>query len=147
MSTAEANALQDRINRGIPLSAAMGYRISVLDDNSIVVQAPLAPNINVHGTGFAGSLYALGILTAWGLCTHLINRAGLAADLVVAEAQIRYLSPVHGEIRCRCMVDDAVAKAFIQRLRDKRRSRLRLQVGIDEGPAAKIDAMMHASIT
>ncbi len=147
MSAAEAIALQGRINQGIPLSAAMGYRISALGDTSILVQAPLAPNVNVHGTGFAGSLYALGILTAWGLCAHLIGRAGLDADLVVAEATIRYRAPVRGAIDCRCELDHAEARAFIAGLREKRRARVLVRVRIGDGPAATLEALMHASIS
>jgi len=76
--------LQRRIHAGIPLSRAINFWVTTLGDTVIEVEAPLAPNINVHGTGFAGSLYALGILTAWGLCSHLIHQAELAADLVEA---------------------------------------------------------------
>ena len=96
MSTAEALELQRLIRATIPLSEAMGYRITELSDTRIRVEAPPEPNINIHGTGFAGSLYALGILTAWGLCSHVVTAAGLDAELVVAEANIRYRAPVRG---------------------------------------------------
>ena len=62
-----AAALEQRIHAGIPLSRSVQFHIAELDGQSIRVAAPLAPNINVHGTGFAGSLYALGILTAWAM--------------------------------------------------------------------------------
>ena len=54
-----ATQLQALINRSILLSEAMGYEIRALDARAITVGAPLAPNINIHGTGFAGSQYAL----------------------------------------------------------------------------------------
>ena len=54
MSTAEAIELQRRIHGAIPLSEAMSYRITELADTRITVEAPLGPNINIHGTGFAG---------------------------------------------------------------------------------------------
>lgn len=145
MSDAAA-ALQAKINQSIPLSAAMGYRISELADTRILVTAPLAPNVNIHGTGFAGSIYAVGILTAWGLCAHLIERAGLDAELVVAEASIRYRAPIRGDIRCRCEAPDNTAQVFTGRLADKGRSRILLEVEVGDGPAATIDALMHASL-
>jgi thioesterase domain-containing protein len=138
--------LQAKINRRIPLSEAMGYRITELDASHIVVSAPLAPNINIHGTGFAGSLYALGILTAWGLCAHLIANAGIDADLVVVQASIRYRVPVRGDILCRCEILDDDAAAFVGALADTGRSRIVLEVAIGDGPAAKIEATMHANI-
>jgi len=146
MSDKARTELQARINRSIPLSEAMGYRITELDDSHIAVSAPLAPNINIHGTGFAGSLYALGILAAWGLCAHLIARAGIDADLVIAQAAIRYRTPVRGDILCRCEVEGEAAKAFVEALREKGRSRIELKVAVGDGPAVRIEATMHASL-
>ncbi|MGB5199058.1 MAG: YiiD C-terminal domain-containing protein [Sedimenticolaceae bacterium] len=145
MNAAAAKDLEDKILHGIPLSRAMGYRVTELGDTRISVAAPLAPNRNVHDTGFAGSLYALGILTAWGLCAHVIARAGLEADLVVAEATIRYRAPVCADIVCRCSLTDEVAQAFVDELATKGRSRTALDVVIGDGPAAMIEAVMYAS--
>ena len=123
----------------------MGYRITELTDRQICVAAPLMPNRNIHGTGFAGSLYGLGILTAWGLCAHIIARARLDGDLVVAEAAIRYRAPVRGDIDCRCSITVDAAQRFINELTAKGRARVALEVAIGEGPAAVIQAGMHAS--
>ena len=125
----------------------MGYRITELTDRRISVTAPLAPNRNIHGTGFAGSLYGLGMLAAWGLCAHIIARAGLDADLVVVEATIRYRAPVRGDIACHCSITDDGAQAFIDHLAAKRRARVALEVEIGDGPAAVIHAMMYARQT
>ncbi len=125
----------------------MGYRITELTDRRISVTAPLAPNRNIHGTGFAGSLYGLGMLAAWGLCAHIIARAGLDADLVVVEATIRYRAPVRGDIACHCSITDDAAQAFIDDLAAKRRARVALEVAIGDGPAAVIHAMMYARQT
>ncbi|MCB1802670.1 MAG: YiiD C-terminal domain-containing protein [Gammaproteobacteria bacterium] len=141
-----ADALESRIHAGIPLSAAMRFRIVSLQEHAIAVSAPLAPNVNVHGTAFAGSLYAVGILTAWGLAAHLIDRAGLGADLVVAEATIRYRAPVEGDIVSRCSVDPAAAGEFTGRLASDGRARLALTVVLGEPPAATILATMHARL-
>ena len=91
MNLTAVEELQHRVYAGIPLSQTMGFRITALADTQIAVEAPLEPNINVHGTGFAGSLYALGILTAWSLASHIIANNGLVAELVVAEASISFL--------------------------------------------------------
>ena len=145
MNIAAATDLQAKIHRAIPLSQSMGYRITELADTRIGVAAPLAPNRNIHGTGFAGSLYALGILTAWGLCAHVIARAGLDADLVVAEATIRYRAPVRGDIVCRCSLTDEAVHSFVAELVAKGRARTTLDVAIGDGPAAMIEAAMYAS--
>ena len=43
----------------IPLSKAMDMRIVDFADNTLTCCASLAPNVNVHGTAFAGSSYAV----------------------------------------------------------------------------------------
>ena len=92
--------LQDKIRSGIPLSEKMEFDIADLTPQSIRVRAPLPPNVNVHGTGFAGSIYAIAVLAGWALCTHIMNVRGMAGDLVVASAKIRYRAPVTGDISC-----------------------------------------------
>ena len=143
MSSAPSTDLQQRIHQTIPLSRAMGYRITELADTRITVEAPLGPNVNLHGTGFAGSLYALGILTAWGLCAHVTARAGLEAELVVTEATIRYRAPIRGDIVCRCAAKETALRAFVDDLATQDRSRVTLEVAIGDGPAALIRAVMH----
>ena len=141
----DAAALQAKIHSTIPLSAAMGYEIVELDDARIVVEAPLEPNINIHGTGFAGSLYSLGVLSAWALCNHLIEEAGLDAELVIAEADIRYRAPIRGRIRCCCRLNPNQIQDLVADLRIRGRARIQVEVDIGEEPAAQIQATLHAS--
>lgn len=147
MTSADAAALQHEIHAGIPLSQAMGFGITELDGHAISVAAPLAPNVNVHSTGFAGSLYALGILTGWGMVRHLIRRRGLNAELVVAEAGIRYRAPVRGDITCRCAVPQGQAEAFIVQLESEGRARLVIEVSIGRAGAVRLTATMAAKVT
>ena len=44
----------------------MGYEIRAPRCQGDHGGGATGPNINIHGTGFAGSQYALGILAAWG---------------------------------------------------------------------------------
>ena len=146
MTSADAAALQQEIHAGIPLSQAMGFAVTELDSHTISVAAPLAPNVNVHSTGFAGSLYALGILTGWGMVHHLIRRRGLTAELVVAQAGIRYRAPVRGDITCRCTVPQRQAEAFVARLASAGRARLEIEVSIGRARAAHLNATMAARV-
>lgn len=109
-----ATALQQKIRRAIPLSDAMQFSIRDLSLNAIRVTAPLEPNINIHGTGFAGSIYSLGVLTGWTLCTHIMDELGIEAELVVARAEIRYRAPVNGELECSCACSAAQRESFRQ---------------------------------
>lgn len=147
MNTTAAADLQRRITQYIPLSNAMDYGIVSLDDRRITVEAPLQPNSNIHGTGFAGSIYALGILTAWALCTHIAAQAGLEADLVVSKACIGYRVPIRGDIVCRSALTPAQVRGFVEDLASQGWARVALKVTVGDGPAAEIDALMHASRT
>ena len=144
MTADVAAKLERRIHQAIPLSRGMGYRIRTLSETRIIVDAPLEPNINVHGTGFAGSLYALGILAAWGLCDHILSQGGQDAELVVAEAEIKYRAPVCGDIVCECCVDADDGRAFVAALAMHGRARLSTEVCIGEKSKAVIRALMFA---
>jgi len=147
MSSEAATALQEKIHRTIPLSRAMAYRIVKLGGDHIIVEAPLEPNVNIHGTGFAGSIYSLGMLSAWALGNHIIDLAGLHAALVVAEANIRYRAPIRETIRCRCVLDDDQAQSFVSELRNKGKARMDVGVEIGSQPAAVLQASLHASLS
>ena len=146
MSDDARTRLLETIHRTIPLSRAMGFDIVELGPHGICVEAPLEPNVNIHGTGFAGSLYALGALTAWAMGTHLIENAQLDAELVIARAEINYRQPVTGRIRCTARPADSAAASFTRELVANGRSRLPIEVSIADG-AALVAAQLHARLT
>ena len=136
-----AVSLQQKIRSTIPLSEAMQFSIIELEPRSIVVEAPLEPNINIHGTGFAGSLYSIAVLTGWALCTHIMSLRGMSGELVVGKAEIKYRSPVTGNIRCRTFVSEAECEAFESTFTSANKGRLVLDVEIGEF----VDAILHGS--
>lgn len=92
----------------IPLSQFMQLDIQHFDGNEIRCQAPLAPNINLHQTMFAGSIYSLATLTGWGLLYMQLQAAGLHGDQVLAEASVRYKSPVADQPQARCYLHNCI---------------------------------------
>ncbi|QSX29893.1 thioesterase domain-containing protein [Shewanella cyperi] len=80
----------------IPVSEFMQIRPQQFDGEQLTVAAPLAPNINLHQTMFAGSIYTLLTLTGWGLLWLMQRSHELHGDIVLADAHIRYLAPVTG---------------------------------------------------
>jgi len=136
--------LQQKIKTGIPLSEAMQFNIAELTENSILVQAPLAPNINVHGTGFAGSIYSVAVLSGWALCTHIMDMRGMKGDLVVASAEIKYRAPVKGQIVCRSEVSETHSAEFYDNFRDRGKGRLCLTVEVGDAPEAVLEGVYYA---
>ena len=99
--------LQQNWQQQIPLSDFMQLTIARFDGTELRCEAPLAPNINLHGTMFAGSIYSLATLTGWGLLHLQLQSLALEADLVLADASIRYRRPVKYQPQARCSLINA----------------------------------------
>ena len=136
--------LEQIILQSIPLSNSLGFKLRNLTQDSIIVDAPLEPNLNIHGTAFAGSIYSIGVLTAWGLTTHIISQAGIVADLVIAKASIRYRKPVIDSIQCACSISQSQRKRFLTSLQNANHGNLNLKVEVGNDSQASLDAIMIA---
>jgi len=139
-----ARELTQKIRDAIPLSESMQFTIDRLELDEIRVTAPLSPNINIHGTGFAGSIYSLAVLTGWALCTHIIDELGLDAELVVARAEIAYRAPVKGDLDCRTGTDAAQRAAFLHAFRERGKAKLVLDIAVGDLPQANLHATFVA---
>ena len=98
---------QALVAQHIPLTQAMGWKIERLQPWTIATRAPLKNNINIHQTGFAGSLYALAMATGWTLVQYWLDQNRLGNTLVAGEGNIRYLRPATGEIYCEACIEHA----------------------------------------
>jgi thioesterase domain-containing protein len=111
-----AKELESTWHRDIPLAAALGVEVASYTDDELVVRAALAPNVNMHGTAFAGSLYSICALTGWGMIWLKLRDRALAGHIVLAEARIRYRRAVDESIVCRCRFDAALAQQSFEQL-------------------------------
>ena len=139
-----AEALTRKIHESIPLSRAMQFSIDLMDQDSIHVSAPLEPNVNIHGTGFAGSIYSLAVLTGWSLCTHIMDELVMDGDLVVGNAEISYLAPVTGDLQCHCQATAGQRQAFSQQFLERGKGRLALEISVGDLPQAVLKATFVA---
>jgi thioesterase domain-containing protein len=78
----------------IPVSEFMQITPVSFINNKLLVTAPLGPNLNLHQTMFAGSIYTLMTLTGWGMVWLQLKLAGIDGDIVLADAKIKYHAPV-----------------------------------------------------
>lgn len=115
----------------IPLSQYMQMHIDSFDGNTLYCSAPLAPNINLHQTMFAGSIYALATLTGWGMLYLQLRALGLAGDQVLADASIKYLRPVSKQPQARCVLQHCVGE--LDALSQGRKVRQQIKVEILSG--------------
>lgn len=112
----------------IPLSQYMQINISDFNGYRLSCSAPLAPNINLHQTMFAGSIYTLATLTGWGMLYMQLQALGLQGAQVLAHADIRYLRPVDSEPEARCQLLDCIGD--LGPLAQGKKVRQRIRVGI-----------------
>ena len=144
-----AEYLQRRIDREIMLAKPMGIIVEAANDAALILRAPLAPNANHKGTAFGGSLYSLAVLTGWAWLTRFLVTRKLDAQAVIQESSMRFLKPVHGEMRaCLEIPDDAEVRKFQRMLVRADRGRIRLQVKMHEGSvlATVFDGLFAAAM-
>jgi thioesterase domain-containing protein len=134
-----AAELERTWHRDIPLAAAMQLEVAERSDDELLVRAPLAPNVNVHGTAFAGSLYSICVLTGWGAVWIALRQHALPGRIVVASARIEYRKAVAGDIICCCRLPAAARREAAEQLAATRRATLPLECSIDASGARAVD--------
>ena len=115
----------------IPISQYMQLEIDAFDGNRLVCKAPLPPNINLHQTMFAGSIYSLATLTGWGMLYLQLRQHGLAGDQVLADASINYLRPVAQQPSAQCSLQHCIGD--LSALAQGKKVRQQIQVDIYSG--------------
>ncbi|MBZ9611221.1 bifunctional GNAT family N-acetyltransferase/hotdog fold thioesterase [Rheinheimera maricola] len=135
------NQLSTTWQQTIPLSQYMQIDITSFDGNTLYCSAPLAPNINLHQTMFAGSIYALATLTGWGMLYLQLQALGLNGDQVLADGSIKYLRPVSQQPQARCALQNCNGELTM--LSQGVKVRQRIKVDILSG--AELAAEFHGS--
>jgi thioesterase domain-containing protein len=121
----DASTLTQYLHDHIPLSKAMQVSVHSLNEDSVVLAAPLAPNINHRDTVFGGSASAVAILAAWSLLHTRLSAAGLSSRLVIQRNTMHYELPIDGDFIARSFFNDAADwPAFVRMLSRKGRARI-----------------------
>lgn len=120
-----ATTLENYLHDHIPLSKAMQVAVVSVQPDSIVLSAPLAPNINHRDTVFGGSASAVAILAAWSLLHTRLTAAGISSRLVIQRNSMRYDLPISGTFTARSFITAETSwEAFIRMLTRKGRARI-----------------------
>ncbi len=123
--------LQEVFDHEIPLSRALGIRILEAKPPRLVLQAPLAPNLNHKRTAFAGSLNAVATLAGWGVVYTALYQAGFKAQVIIQESAISYIKPVQTDFQAICEYPpEPVFVEAMELFGRKGKSRLSLDVPI-----------------
>lgn len=130
------NELQLYLYQHIPLSKAMQVEVVLASQHSIVLAAPLEPNINHQATVFGGSASAVAILAAWSLVQVRLKHAGIPNDLVIQRNSMDYDLPISGRFTARAQIDDGDWQAFMRMLGRKGIARISATSVLEFGAVA-----------
>ncbi len=130
-SAADLKEIEEFFHQQIPLTRAMELRVEFYDGNQLVLTAPLTANHNHLGTGFGGSLAAMGMVAGYGLVWLMLGKR--EGHVVVRDASINFRRPVRGVLRAVCRrPDDATVAQFLEKFANERNAHLRLEVAIEQ---------------
>lgn len=121
------------LHREIPLTAAMNARVVRSERGEVEISAPLAPNRNLHGTAFAGSLATLGLISGWVVLDRALHDADLKAHLVAQKNECIFHAPATQELRAVARIPADEWEKFLNALRSKGRARISVITEIRAG--------------
>jgi thioesterase domain-containing protein len=119
--------LTDYLHDHIPLSRAMAVSVRKADISNVILEAPLAPNINHRETLFGGSASAIGILAAWTLLFVLLQNEERQCRVVIQRNSMTYENPIGGTFTAVAITPDNGTWARFLKTLD-RRGRARIEV-------------------
>lgn len=129
-------ALEERVRAHIPLVEHLAFRLEYHEPGTLILHAPLEPNINDKGTFFAGSQAALLALAGWALTTLEAERTVARADVVAVESSLKHLIPAPFDARLEAHATQSARERFHERLARRGRGKLELSVEL-LGPAGE----------
>lgn len=120
--------LEKYLHAQIPLSAAMEVAVLSATPDSVVLAAPLEPNINHKHTVFGGSASAVAILAAWSMVHLRLQETDLHCDVVIQSNEMRYDRPLTGAfMAASSLVDRPAWPAFLSLLARRKRARIEVR--------------------
>ncbi len=116
----------------LPITQFMEMDVESYDGQTLILHAPLPPNINDKQTAFGGSLYNASVMACWGMLYLKTLEAGIKCNQVVTKGTIEYKAPVQGDIRAICQAPgpDELEK-MLKTFKLKGRARLTLTSSIE----------------
>lgn len=122
------------LHKAIPLTHAMSVDQIEFSKNRLTLGAPLEPNLNDKGTGFAGSISGLATLSGWCLLTLWLRERGIEADVMIASSEQRFIAPVQDRmVAFASLPEDDVIEQFWNRFKERGRARLPINVTLGHG--------------
>lgn len=132
----------------LPITQFMGLEVESYDGDTLILTAPLEPNINDKQTAFGGSLYNTAVMACWGMIYLKTQEHNIQCNQVVTEGSMKYLAPVDGRIRAICHAPSTEELAdFFEHFERKGKARIGLEAAIyNDTCVMKIDPEAKPSV-
>jgi thioesterase domain-containing protein len=115
----------------LPITQFMGLDVESYDGDTLILTAPLEPNINDKQTAFGGSLYNTAVMACWGMIYLKTQEKGIACNQVVTEGSMKYIAPIDGRIRAICHApSEEELTNFFEHFERKGKARISLEAAI-----------------
>ena len=115
----------------LPITQFMGLEVESYDGDTLILTAPLEPNINDKQTAFGGSLYNTAVMACWGMIYLKTQEKNIACNQVVTEGSMKYIAPVNGCIRAICHApSEEELTSIFDHFKRKGKARISLEAAI-----------------
>lgn len=120
--------IQKQLESEIPITQTLGFQLKEIQRDYALAEMPLFPNRNHKGTLFGGSQYSGCALISYSLFLFGVRSiGGETNNIVVADANIKYLKPVMGDCILKSTWESVEAKeTFFDHLARKGKARVSL---------------------
>ena len=116
----------------IPLLNAMQLSFVEYGDLSLLMEAPLAPNINNKGTAFGGSIASICLFGGWAVATLAFIDQGIDnTEIVVWKNDMVFERPARGLLRVRARIEADDFGLCVARLREPDPGRIRFDIHVE----------------
>jgi thioesterase domain-containing protein len=120
--TIDVQAFQAFLYAEIPMVEYMQLKLLDINPNQLTASAPIGPNINDKQTVFGGSSAALMTICGWSLIKSQLEQAGLHNDVVIHQAQTRWLQAQTDDLKITARLSEGVDwETIIEQVRANKR--------------------------
>jgi thioesterase domain-containing protein len=131
-ANSSTSILEKHLHEHIPLSKAMHAKVECASLESVVLSAPLEPNINHRETAFGGSTSALAILSAWSLVHLRLQPEHPQCRIVIHRNTMEYRLPIQGRFSATSrLAQPEIWDRFVQLLSRKGMARVRVNAVVE----------------
>jgi thioesterase domain-containing protein len=124
----ELDKITKYIHDHIPITFHLGVKVKTYDGRSVVLFAPIAPNLNHRNTAFGGSLSAVAILSGWALLHLKLKEHGIRSRLVIQKSSFEFSDPIDEDFDATCsMPSNDLFEKFLRSLKKYRKARIQLK--------------------